>query len=173
MLTEPKLENRNKIHYAAIRTQVGIPFGAVLPALWGEVFAWLADKGIAQAGAPFIRYLTTDMARKLDLEVGIPVATHVPGDGRISTGVFPAGRYVVAVYSGPYEGLVSATAEFLDWAKQSHILWQTTLIDDVEWWEGRVEFYITDPAAEPDPQKWQTELAFLVADKQGQLKSAA
>jgi len=65
----------------------------LLPALWKEVFAWLATKGIAPAGAPFIRYLTTDMARKLDLEVGVPVAAAVPGDGRISAGVFPAGPY--------------------------------------------------------------------------------
>jgi effector-binding domain-containing protein len=172
MLTEPKLEYRNEIHYAAIRTQVVIPFGGVLPALWGGVFAWLASQGIAQAGAPFIRYLTTDMSQKLDLEVGVPVAQPVPGDRRISTGVFPAGRYVVAVYNGPYEGLIHATAEFLDWAKKNHIIWQTTLIDKTEWWEGRVEFYITDPAAEPDPQKWQTELAFLVADKQKEFKSA-
>jgi effector-binding domain-containing protein len=164
MLAEPKLENRSAIPYAAIRTQVGIPFGAVLPELWGEVFAWLAKQGIARARAPFIRYLTTDMARKLDLEVGIPVAKHMQGDGRISTGVFPAGHYAVAVYSGPYEGLVSATAQFLDWAKQNHVAWQTTLKDNVEWWEGRVEFYITDPASEPDPQKWQTELAFLVVN---------
>jgi effector-binding domain-containing protein len=112
------------------------------------------------------------MAQKLDLEVGVPVATPVPGDGRIFAGVFPAGRYAVAVYSGPYEGLVNATVGFLDWAKQNHIVWQKTMLDNTEWWEGRVEFYITDPASEPDPQKWQTELAFLVADKQKQLKSA-
>jgi hypothetical protein len=32
-------------------------------------------------------------------------------------------------------------------------------------WDARIEFYITDPAVEPDPKKWKTELAFLVAEK--------
>jgi effector-binding domain-containing protein len=163
MITEPKLEYRNEIHYVAIRKQVAIPFGDVLGPLWGEIFAWLASKGLAPAGAPFIRYLTTDMAQKLDLEVGIPVATATPGDARISAGVFPAGRYAVAVYNGSSDGLMNATAGFLDWAKEHRVVWKTNRKDGVEWWESRVEFYLTDPAGEPDPQKWQTELAFLTA----------
>ena len=164
MITVPRLEKRNAIPYVAIRTQVSVPFGAVLPPLWGKVFAWLATKGITPSGAPFIRYLTTDMARKLDLEVGFPVAVPVPGDHRISAGVFPAGRYAVCVYSGPYEGLVEATAALLEWAQKNNVVWQTATVDNIEWWEARIEFYLTDPAAEPDPQKWQTELAFLVAE---------
>jgi effector-binding domain-containing protein len=165
MITKPRLEHRHEIHYVAIRTQVAIPFGAVLPPLWNEVFAWLRSKSIAPAGAPFIRYLTTDMARKLDLEVGIPVASAVPGERRISAGVFPAGEYAVMVYSGPYEGrgLVNANAALIAWAKDNHIAFQKSSKDGVEWWEARLENYITDPATEPDPQKWQTELAFLTA----------
>ena len=166
MITKPGLKNRDELHYVAIRTQVDIPFGAVLPPLWNEVFAWLASKGISPSGAPFIRYLTIDMPKTLDLEVGIPVATAVPGEGRICAGVFPAGQYAGLVYSGPYEGngLVNATIALLDWAKENHIAWQTSTKDNGEWWEARIEFYITDPAAEPDLQKWQTELAFLTAD---------
>jgi uncharacterized protein YdhG (YjbR/CyaY superfamily) len=37
-------------------------------------------------------------------------------------------------------------------------VWQKPLKDGVEWWEAPLKWYITDP------QKWQTELAFLVAD---------
>jgi effector-binding domain-containing protein len=70
------------------------------------------------------------------------------------------------VYSGPYDndGLVKATAALLDWAQENHITWQTSMLNDVEWWRARSEFYHTDPAVEPDPEKWQTELVFLTAE---------
>ena len=64
MITKPKLEQRLEQHYVAIHTQVPIPFGALLPPLMDEVHNWMADKHLATAGAPFIRYFTTDMANK-------------------------------------------------------------------------------------------------------------
>jgi hypothetical protein len=47
-------------------------------------------------------------------------------------------------------------------------VWQTPGAGKEEVWGGRVEFYITDPGEEPDPAKWETELAFLVADGETQ-----
>lgn len=168
MITKPKLEQHAEQHYVAIRTQVPIPFGKFLPPLWGEVHVWLESKGMSSSGAPFIRYLTTDMTKKLDIEVGFPVATAVSGDDRITAGVFPSGHYATLIYTGPYKGkgLFKATVALLEWAKENNIDWQTSTIDNVEWWGGRIEFYLTDPDKEPDPKKWQTELAFLVSDAQ-------
>jgi effector-binding domain-containing protein len=165
-MTKPKLEHRKEQHYVAIRAQVAIPFGKVLGPAWDEVNAWLKSKSLISSGAPFIRYLTTDMSKKLDIEVGVPVAAAVSGNDRISTGVFPAGRYATLVYTGSYngKGLLKATVALLEWAKENNIVWQTSKIDNVEWWGARIEFYLTDPNSEPDPQKWQTELAFLVAE---------
>jgi effector-binding domain-containing protein len=166
MITEPKIEYRSEQHYAAIRVQVPIPFGSLLPPLNREVGAWLANKGMKPSGAPIIRYLTTDMTRKLDIEVGWLVAAAVPGDDRITAGVIPAGRYAVLTYTGPYKGkgLFKATVDLLGWAEKNHITWKKTIIDGVEWWDGRIEYYFTDPGEEPDSKKWQTELAFLIAD---------
>jgi len=163
MINEPRLESRREQPYAAIRSQVPIPFGEVLPGLWGEVAGFLTAKGQAPSGPPFIRYLTTDMSKKLDIEVGFPVSTPVQGNERVSAGLLPAGRYVVLLYTGPYDQLVAVTAGLLEWAKANKVAWQTEIKDGVEWWSGRVEWYPTDPAAEPDPHKWQTELAFLTA----------
>jgi effector-binding domain-containing protein len=156
------MEYRHEQPYVAVRTQVGIPFGELLPGLWGEAMALLTGKGITPSGPPFIRYLITDMDKKLDIEVGFPVATVVAGNDRVSAGVLPAGRYAVLSYFGPYENLVAVTTEFLAWAEKNAIVWQTSTSDGIEWWVGRLEWYPTDPAKEPDPQKWQTELAFLV-----------
>ena len=67
--------------------QVPIPFGELLPGLWGEVSAFLTEQGIAPSGSPFIRYLTTDMSKKLNLEMGFPVASAVSGNERVSAGL--------------------------------------------------------------------------------------
>jgi effector-binding domain-containing protein len=165
MIDTPRLEYRESRPYVAIRAQVSVPFGEVLPGLWGEVSTYLAGQGIATSGAPFVRYLTTDMSKKLDLEVGFPVSpsVSVSGNERVSASCLPAGHYAVLLYTGPYDALVGVTAELLEWAKANHIVWKTYWIDRIEWWAGRVEWYPTDPAAEPDPWKWQTELAFLTA----------
>jgi effector-binding domain-containing protein len=160
------LEHRAAQPYAAVRLKVPIPFGKTLGPAWGEVGAWLSRQGIQPAGAPFIRYLTTDMSTELDLEVGLPVAAAASSEGAITAGVLPAGKYAVLMYAGPYKGkgLFKATVALLEWARQNGLTWKTRTIDQVEWWEGRLEWYLTDPEAEPDPKKWQTELAFLVED---------
>jgi hypothetical protein len=164
MIAKPKLEYRHAQPYVAIRAQLPIPFGDVLPGLWGETGGYLAGRGRTPSGAPFIRYLTTDMSRKLDVEVGFPVASPVPGSDRVAAGILPAGRYAVLLYTGPYDGLVSVTAGLLEWAKKKGVAWRTETRDTVEWWAGRIEWYPVDPAKEPDARKWQTELAFLTAE---------
>jgi effector-binding domain-containing protein len=162
MNAEPKLEYRKEQPYVAVRAQVGIPFDELLGGLWGEANAFLDSKGLTPTGPAFIRYLTTDMDKKLDVEVGFPVTSVVEGNDRITTGVFPEGQYAVYLYFGHYDNLVAVTAEFLAWAEKNQIVWQTTIKNGIEWWAGRIEWYPTDPDSEPDPQKWQTELAFLV-----------
>jgi hypothetical protein len=29
-------------------------------------------------------------------------------------------------------------------------------------WRARIEQYLTDPRAEPDPARWETEIAYLI-----------
>ncbi len=164
MLNESKLEQRNAIPYVAIQTKVSVPFGEVLGPLWGEVFGWLRSQGIEPAGPPFIRYITIDMPKELALEVGVPVASAVTGNDRISAGTFPAGRYAVALYTGDYSGLQKATAELLAWAEKQKIVFKTTGSGKDEVWAARYESYIADPKEEPNPEKWQTQLVFLVRE---------
>ena len=166
MITKPILEYRTEQPYAAVPLQAPIPFGKYLAPAWEAARLWLERQGVAPRGAPFIRYLTTDMSTKLDLEVGFPVDQLLPGDDHISTGILPAGKYATLVYTGSVrgKGLVKATITLLDWANANAIRWDTSPAGKTERWNGRLEWYLTDPQAEPDPQKWQTELAFLVAE---------
>jgi|SRR5271157_58702 len=166
MITKPKIEFRAEQPYVAIPSKVAIPFGSVLGDLWAEVQAWIASRGVSGIGAALIRYLTTDMNKELDIEVGFLVEEVLPGEGRISAGILPAGRYSVLTYTGPYQGdgIYLANIALIEWAKKNRIVWRTTTKDAVEWWGGRAEIYLTDPEKEPDSKKWRTELAFLVAD---------
>src|SRR6266571_1778824 len=95
MITGPTLEDRKDVHYMGVRTQVTMQeLGTgVIPRLHSEVIAWLAKQGVSPAGAPFIRYWVINMADKLDIELGWPVASSLAGEGRIQAGVLPAGRY--------------------------------------------------------------------------------
>jgi effector-binding domain-containing protein len=102
MITEPKIGDRNDQHYVGIRTQVTVQeMGSVLPSLWGELYSWLASKGLKPAGAPLWRYRVVDMEAKMEIDVGVPVATTVTGDGRVTAEILPAGRYATLIYTGP------------------------------------------------------------------------
>ena len=166
MLTEPKLEDRKEQHYLAIRTAVPLPFDKYLQPLWKEVEAELKSQRIplSSSGPAIIRYLTTDMSKKLDIDVGFVVDRPARGNERIIADILPAGRYATILYTGSYrgKGIFKATVALLDWAKKNGITWNTTAKNGVEFWNGRTEWYLTDPARETDMTKYQTELAFLI-----------
>jgi effector-binding domain-containing protein len=166
MMTEPKLEDRSEQPYVAVRTQATMQeLASVIPQLLGEVFAWLGSQGVPPAGAPFIRYFVIDMAAQLDIALGVPVATAVPGNKRIAAGMLPAGRYATLVYTGVQNG-IAANAALLDWGAKQGFEWQKWATANGAAWGARLESYLTDPEIEPDPAKWETEVAFRLADPQ-------
>jgi effector-binding domain-containing protein len=165
MLTEPKLEQRAEQPYVAIRRQVTLGgLSTELPPLVGDVFKWIGQHQAVQSGPVFFRYLTMDMEGdgRFVVDVGVPLEAAVPGDGAVIAGAMPAGRYAAVLYTGPYDNLSSAHFALLEWGKAHGIDWQTS--DEGRGWGARVEFYISDPDEEPDPQKWETEVAFLTAE---------
>ena len=118
MITGPKLEEHSAQPYVAIRTRAAMrELPSVIPQLHREVRRWLEERGTEPAGPPFIRYLVINMAEKLDIELGFPVASVPPdaGDGRLVAGTLPAGRYASLIYTGPYDRLMEANAALLDW----------------------------------------------------------
>lgn len=128
-----------------------------------EIFGWLADRGVEPAGSPFLRYHAIDMENELEVEAGVPVPPNsaIPAsDEDVTAGALPAGRYVVTEYTGHPEGLMQVTADLLAWAGQRGIEFD----EHEDRWAGRVEFYLTNPAEEPDMTKWETQLAFKLKD---------
>jgi effector-binding domain-containing protein len=164
MNTIPKIEHREAHPYAAVRMQVPIPFGKFLQPAWSKVHNWLAGQGISH-GPAIIRYLTTDMSTKLDIEVGFVIDKAIPGADGILTDVLPAGQYATLIYTGSYKGkgVYKANVAIIEWAKENGIAWNVSNKAGVEWWDSRVEWYLSDPNADPDPKKYLTELTFMVA----------
>ena len=166
MVTEPKLERRKKQYYVAIRMAVPIPFGKYLQPAWNEVYEWMAQQEVKPSGPAMIRYLTTDMSKELDIDVGFTVDKALKGADRMTVDSIPAGKYATLIYTGPYrgKGIFKATVALLEWAKENKVKWDTSKKKGVEWWNGRTEFYFSDPAVEKDPKKFKTELAFKVKE---------
>ena len=164
MITEPTIERRKKQNYVAIRMAVPIPFGKYLQPAWDEVYDWMRQTEIQPSGPALIRYLTTDMSKELDIDVGFTVDKAVKGDTRVTADFLPAGKYVTLLYTGPYKGkgIFKATVTLLEWTKANKLKWDITKKKGVEWWNGRAEIYFSDPAIEKDPTKFKTELAFLI-----------
>jgi RNA polymerase sigma-70 factor (ECF subfamily) len=165
MATEPKIESRREQPYLGIRSSVPMEgIAGFIDESYPELFAYLRTLGVEAAGPPFLRYHVIDMDRLLDIETGVPVATSMPGAGRIAAGLVPSGRYVTLVHLGPYEGLIDANEVLQRWAAEQGLAFAMSETPDGDRFESRLEVYLTDPQAEPDVGKWATEVAYLLDD---------
>jgi effector-binding domain-containing protein len=161
---EPEIRQRAAQAYVGIRAWVTMAaIGSVADRI-PEIFSWLGPRGIAPAGPPFFRYHIVNMGGQLEVEAGVPVASVVQDDGDIRAGTLPAGRFAVMTHTGAPDTLVAATAELLGWAEAHGLAWDVTPTEAGVKWGCRVEFYLTNPAEQPDASRWQTQLAFKLAD---------
>ncbi|MFN0094975.1 MAG: GyrI-like domain-containing protein [Dehalococcoidia bacterium] len=127
----------------------GIPgfFDEAFPALFGYVMA----QGAMGDGPPFARY--HEMGDVMDMEAGIPTSRALAGDGAaIAPAELPGGSIAAAMHVGPYDRLHETYAALMAWlAKHGRRpcgpMWES---------------YLTDPTAEPDPEKWRTEVCVPV-----------
>ncbi len=162
MTHQPQIQTRAAQPYVGIRATVTMAtIGSAVDSGFPELFGWLASQGIAPGGPPFIRYLVIDMAGDLQIELGVPVSAPVTGSGRIQPGVLPGGSYAVLRHTGPYDGLVASNDALQQWAAGQGVRFETSDTPQGSAWGSRVEFYLTDPSQEPDPAKWETDVAYL------------
>jgi effector-binding domain-containing protein len=163
MSSAPEIETRAEQPYVAVRAKVTMGEIAAFARRFGEVFGWLDSHGLAPAGPPFFKYNVIDMARELEMEAGVPVATVTDGDDQVVAGVLPAGRYATLTHVGHPSELMAATKALLDWAAEQGLAWDVSPSEDGDRWACRLENYLTDPEQEPDMSKWVTQLAFKLA----------
>jgi effector-binding domain-containing protein len=163
----PTVEHRPAQPYVGVRARVTLQTFPEIADRMPEVFKGLAQRGIAADGAPFFKYNLIDMRRELELEAGVPVAAAPDAEvlwGDLFTGELPEGRYVTYTHVGHPDGLYDATAALLTWAPHQGLRWDRERTPEGERWGCRLESYLTDPRVEPDMAKWETQLAFRLAD---------
>lgn len=161
MTPEPQIEQRPAQPYAGIRETVTTDgFPAAVDKGFPELFGWLEERGLALAGAPFVRYHLTSET-ELDIEMGVPAGTVVPDDGRIRSGCLPAGRYVTLRHLGPFDGLAAGHEALRRWAREHDVTLECWDTARGTGWLSCAEHYLVDPSAEPDPSRWEVELAYL------------
>jgi effector-binding domain-containing protein len=161
MSISPRFEIRQTQYYAAIRLKTKrANLGAEAPKAIAEVAKWLGKNRVAPGGPPLIRYLSIGNDDTVDVEIGIGTSEPA-GGGKIVAGALPRGRYLTAIHTGPYDRLVETTAELLEWAKANNVTWDNAAGPTGTVWKARVEHYLTDPEEQPNPEKWETKLAFL------------
>jgi effector-binding domain-containing protein len=162
---EPRIVTRDEQPY------VGVPLTVTMSSLpqaidstFRRIFAWLGERGITLAGPPFIRYFVIDMEADLEVELGVPVQAGIEGDEQIRAAVLPGGQYVSLLHNGPYDQLTAANTTLQNWAGQRGVSFDSWDTGHGSGWRSRFESYITDPSTEPDPSKWETEIAYLIRE---------
>ena len=168
MFTEPKLIDRKEQPYMGIRTQVPMrQFQKMIPKFVNELLTWLATQGVKPAGGPFMRFHVINMSSNMDVEIGVPVASALPGTGHIAADVLPAGKYAALIYTGVKNG-IKANKALLDWAAEQGIVWDRFDSVNGDGFGARYETFLTGPEDDPDQSKWKTEVAIRLADRQPQ-----
>jgi effector-binding domain-containing protein len=160
----PAIIERAAQPYVGIVRRVRMNEIAAVADSMDAVFGWLAERQVQPAGAPFFKYNVIDMERELEVEAGVPVVTAVEGAGEIVGGVLPVGRYATVRHVGHPDELVDVTRDLLVWAAERGLAWDRADGPDGQRWGCRLEIYETDPDDEPDMAKWETVLAFRLAD---------
>jgi effector-binding domain-containing protein len=169
MMTEPKIIERPEQPYVAIRATIPMnAIDSVAPELFHEIWTWVSKNGVEASGAAILKHNVIDMERELELEFGVPTVGLIPGNGKVLSGVLPAGRYATILYRGPYggpdDGLYQANAALIGWGRERGIRWDSEETPAGERFACRMEVYLTDPASEPDPAKWETEVTIKLAE---------
>jgi|tagenome__1003787_1003787.scaffolds.fasta_scaffold20755249_2 effector-binding domain-containing protein len=162
--TEPVIVERGEQPYLALRQTVTMTTIPEIADRFPELFGWLGERGIEVIDAPFLKYNVFHSSGRLEMEAGVPVRDRIPGDDRIVAGVLPGGRFASVTHHGHPSGLLEVTANLLDWGAKQGLRWDMSASDEAETWGMRIELYKTNPALEPDPNRWETELVFRLAD---------
>ena len=164
MLTLPKIVEREAQPYVAIRKSVRMPFGETVDATLPQLWQWIGSHRVEPAGPPFFKYNVIDMANELEIEFGAPTATLLQPDELVVTGTLPAGRYATLTYHGNYANLVEVNAVLIGWCNLHQYRFDMAPTPKGDSFASRLEIYPNDPREVPNPDDWETVLAFKLAD---------
>jgi effector-binding domain-containing protein len=120
----------------------------VLGASLGVIAQHLGSLGETPAGAPFVAYYNMDM-QNLDIEVGVPVACPLAGQGNIQPSQIFGGKFATCLFVGPYSDVGPAYDALTQFVKDKGF----------EASGVAYEFYLNDPQT-VQPAELQTQIYF-------------
>lgn len=126
--------------------------GPKMGELYGKLFAYLGQKQIQPAGAPFAVYYEYDPKGNTTFECGVPVNSAITSEGEVVFKEFPAMSALTTLYVGAYEKMAPIYGELEKYMKEKSL--QST---GICW-----EVYLTDPSKLKDPNENQTMIYFPV-----------
>ena len=141
------LQHTAVVHVRTTPKDISQAMGEAFP----KAFAAVANAGVQPAGPPFTKY-TFYSESSVECETGVPVAGPFAGIDDVVPGELGGCKAAVTMHVGPYDTIGATYGALQGWmADQGHkpsaIMW---------------EHYLSDPAAEPDSSKWQTEVIWPV-----------
>ncbi|MCK9519398.1 MAG: GyrI-like domain-containing protein [Dehalococcoidia bacterium] len=113
----------------------------------GEIAPYLEESGIEMGELPFARYYDVQ-PEKVVFDAGFPVSRPVTPRGRVQSGELPGGPAIVTTHFGLYDQMRPAYEALKQWAQE-----HGRAAAGAPW-----ELYYTDPAAEPNLERWKTEI---------------
>nr|MDO8119495.1 GyrI-like domain-containing protein [Candidatus Sigynarchaeota archaeon] len=120
----------------------------LLGRVFGDIIGYLGELKKKPGGPSFVAYHNMDM-QALDVEVGFPVLTNLPGKGDIKPATIPGGNFAKCMHTGPYDALKDTYASFMVWVKEQGAE-PTGVV---------YEFYLNSPEQVPI-ERLKTRIAF-------------
>ncbi|HEX6798659.1 MAG TPA: GyrI-like domain-containing protein [Ktedonobacterales bacterium] len=144
---------------AGVRVQVPqSALSTVIPRTTAELRRYLRDVGIAPAGHSVVLYHELEEGADesdnpiLDAEIAISVPASVPENDCIHNSQVQGGDVAYLIHIGPYSQIPFAYGPLSAWIQEhGH-----------EYAGPAREVYLTNPIEEPDPAKYQTEIAWPI-----------
>ena len=115
--------------------------------IYGVLASVIAAHGAGPAGPPFARYHKLPDGR-FTIEAGFPVTAPVGPEGDERPSQLPGGQVAVTIHTGRYDEMAGAYEALTAWVT-SH----GGEVTGDPW-----EVYLSDPASEPDPATWRTQI---------------
>lgn len=103
-----------------------------LPMLIGDGYCrmaeYLKELGEMLSDVPYVAYHNMDM-QDLDVEIGFPVSTVLPGKGDIRSGTIEEGNVVFCMYRGPYGDMAPTYGEMMGWTEKNALTPTSTVYE--------------------------------------------
>ncbi|MBI4728515.1 MAG: GyrI-like domain-containing protein [Acidobacteria bacterium] len=139
---------------ASVRTTVSLPeIGPAHERAFMEIFSYLGRSGVVPAGPPMSIYHDPEFNEEaIDIEIGVPIAGTVAGEGRITSRRLDGGPAAVTLHAGPYEHVHRAYRALQAWMQaRGH-----------ESAGPPREIYLAGPPQISDPAEYRTEVIWPI-----------